>query len=82
MKTRKEWNRSNKNLTEFLSIGDEIDESLYNYLADVTMFAYCGYGFVQTGEASFHREDTAFHMTACCKNGRYYYLGELPLFKY
>ena len=81
MKTRKAWNRSGKELTDFLHLGDEIDEALFNYVGEVVAPAYCSHGFSQCGEPQYHKDETPFHMTVCCIDDRYYYLGILPLFK-
>lgn len=81
MKTRKEWEHQNKDLSEFLSIGDVIDERLYNYIGEVVVPAYWNKNFVQCGDPERHEGRTSFHMTACFQNGKCYYLGILPLFK-
>lgn len=82
IKTKKDWIQSNKELTEFLYVGDEIDEALYNYVVEVVASAYCSHGFGQCGEPEYHIDKTSFHVTVHESNqNRYYYLGILPLFK-
>jgi len=82
MKTKKQWEKSSKNLIQFLIVGDEIDEELFNYVGEVVVPAYCSYGFNQCGEPEYHIDKTTFHLTVHCSNqDRYYYLGVLPKFK-
>lgn len=45
-KTFNEWSKQDKDLDEFLSPGDYIDERLYNYIAEITCPAYCSRNFV------------------------------------
>lgn len=81
MKTRKQWERSNKDLIDFLTVGDEIDEPLFNYVGEVVVPAYCSYGFNQCGEPEYHIDETSFHLTVHAQGNRYFYLGILPVFK-
>lgn len=81
MKTRKEWERSEKNLTEFLNVGDRIDEAMFNYIGEVVAPAFWHYGFVQCGEPERHEGSVSFHMTACLVREQYFYLGVLPRFE-
>lgn len=81
IKTYKKWEKSNKNLDEYLQPLDQIDEELYNYLGEIVPAQYSSENFVQNGEAEFERYETLHYMTGYHKNGKYFYLGVLPEFK-
>lgn len=82
MKTKKQWEKSDKQLHGFLKRGDEVDESLYNYLGEVVSPAFCNEVATQCGEPYKHDEDgRSYHETMIIDHGKYYYLGILPLFK-
>ena len=84
MKTKKEWIRSERELTSFLRVGDQIDESLYNYIAEVVAPTYMNQGWVQMGECQYSEGNTMYYVTAHYDMGRtgiYTYYGILPLFK-
>lgn len=51
MKTRNGWDKSGKDLMEYLVIGDVVDEELMMYLAEVVPAEYMTRTVVQCGEA-------------------------------
>lgn len=84
MKTLQEWEESDLDLDQYLTEPCEIDEALYNEIAEVVPPAYCLNGLVQGGDPirdvpfceGVLTYDTVMHL-----NGRFFYLGELPEFK-
>jgi len=81
MKTLKVWEQSDLNLDVFLSVGDEIDEVLYNYFGEVVVPQYVSEKFIQLGEPEHEEEGIDFFMSACYTGKKYIYLGILPEFK-
>ncbi len=83
MKTRKGWEKSGLGLKEYLQDPCRIDEELHNYLGEVVAPQYCYDGLIQTGEASLSDEfGVSRYMTSIFINGKYFYLGILPEFRY
>lgn len=82
-KTYKKWEKSNsKDLDEYLgNIPCEIDEELFLYLAEITASQYSSENFIQTGEATFEKDDVYHYSTCSHFNDKFYYLGILPEFK-
>lgn len=80
MKTHKGWLRSERELSDYLTPGDRIDEALYNRLGEVVPPVFCYDGFLQCGDCDRETEGVRFHMTASYHNGVYLYLGILPQF--
>ena len=80
MKTYKGWERSEKDLSDYLTPGDRIDEDIYNHLASSVPPMFCFWGFVQNGDCDFEEGGIRFYMTASFENGVYRYLGILPEF--
>lgn len=81
-KTFKQWAKQDKDLDEFLSPGDYIDERLCNYIAEITCPAYCPRDFVQGCDAIKSEGDVLFYITVYRTNdNKYLYLGVLPEFK-
>lgn len=82
IKTLKQWEKSGKNLDEFLRPGDWISEDLCNYIGEIVPPYYCSCDFVQGGE-SIKSEDNVLFYCTCYKteDNRYLYLGVLPEFK-
>jgi len=79
MKTFYDWEESGLDLTEFVKPGDEIDYEIYEHIG----FALVGPNYddgeiLQCGECSFERDGIDYYMTATEKDGKYFYLGELP----
>lgn len=66
-KTFKAWSMQDKDLDEFLSPGDYIDERLCNYIGEIIPPAYCSKDFIQGCGAT--------------NDNKYLYLGILPEFK-
>lgn len=62
-KTFNAWSKQDKDLDEFLSPGDYIDERLYNYIAEITCPAYCSRNFVQGCDAIKSKGDVLFYIT-------------------
>lgn len=80
MKTFNGWQRSAKELADYLETGDRIDEDLYNHLAKIAAPVLWFEGVVQCGDCDHEKEGTRFHMTASLIDGIYRYLGILPRF--
>jgi hypothetical protein len=80
-KTKKWWEKSNIDLSKYLTEPTEIDEELYNTIAETVSPAYCSYGLIQDGDPEFEKDGVLHHMTASLVNGKYFYLGILPKFK-
>ena len=82
IKTLKQWEKSGKDLDEFLSPGDWISEDLLRYIADVVPAYYCSRNFVQGGDPIMAEEDVLFYTTVyTTEDNQYLYLGILPEFK-
>lgn len=80
MKTKKEWNKSGLDLTEYLDEPCEINEELFNYILECTAPQYLDYGLGQTGEAEKHEDGVGYYMTVSFVNNKHFYLGILPEF--
>lgn len=82
MKTYKNWEKSNKDLDDFLNPLEEIDEELYLYIIEIVPPYWCYGGFGQNGEPTKKDKHCIYYRdTVMNVNGRYYYLGVLPEFK-
>ena len=76
MKTMYAWNNQEKNFTEYVEGGEEIDEKMYDYFLGVVpphkMFSN---GFLM-GEPYAHNADgKALYMKFDYLNGKFYYRG-------
>lgn len=81
-KTFKQWVKQDKDLDDFLSPGDYIDERLYNYIGEIIPPAYYSRDFIQGCDAIKNEGDVLFYITAHrTVDNRYLYLGVLPEFK-
>lgn len=81
-KTFNAWSMQDKDLDEFLSPGDYIDERLCNYIGGIIPPAYCSKDFIQGCDAIKSEDDVLFYMTVYRTNdNKYLYLGILPEFK-
>lgn len=79
MKTYEDWENSNLDLSEFIQAGDEIDFEIYEHIGYALVGPNYDNGKVlQCGECSFARDGVDYYMTATEKDGKYFYLGELP----
>lgn len=79
MKTFEAWNNSGLDLTEFVKPGDEIDYEIYEHIGYALVSPNYDDGkTLQCGECSFKRDGVNYFMTAEEKDGKYFYLGELP----
>lgn len=82
MKTRKGWDKSNIDLDKYLNEPCEIDEELYNYIAEVVMPNYHMNGLIQGGDAIDTDENEVLtYQTVLYVNNKYFYIGILPEFK-
>ena len=54
MKTKQDWNKSGKSLSEYLQVGDMVDEDMYYYFLEVLPPACNSNNYVQIGEPAFH----------------------------
>lgn len=81
-KTFKQWIKQNKDLDDFLSPGDYIDERLYNYIGEIIPPAYCSRDLIQGCDAIKSEGDVLFYISVYrTADNRYLYLGVLPEFK-
>ena len=81
-KTFKQWVKQDKDLDDFLSPGDYIDERLYNYIADIIPPAYCSRDLMQRCDAIKNEGDVLYYITVYrTDDNQYLYLGVLPEFK-
>lgn len=76
MKSMETWHADRRNLSDYLQVGDEVDESIveymYNVLPPVTMNGL----MVQMGEPHDHNEQgKALFITVEKKNGSWIYTG-------
>ena len=82
IKTLKQWEKSGKDLDEFLSPGDWISEDLLRYISDVVPPCYCSRNFVQGGDPYRSEGNIFFYDTVyITEDNQYLYLGILPEFK-
>lgn len=82
IKTLGQWDRSGKDLDDFLKPGDWISEDLCNYIGECVPPYYCSKEFVQGGDAIKSEDDVLFYCTVHrTDNNKYLYLGILPEFK-
>ena len=83
IKTLKQWEKSGKDLDEFLSPGNWISEDLYRYIADVVPAYYCSRrNFIQSGDTDRSEKKVFFYYTIyITEDNQYLYLGILPEFK-
>ena len=63
IKTLKQWEKSGKDLDEFLSPGDWISEDLCLYIAEIVPPYYCSRNLVQGGDPDRSEEDVFFYNT-------------------
>ena len=87
-KTLNGWQKSNKDLDEYLFEPCEIDEEMFNYVMEVISPYYIGHGLGQGGDpvSSYESYDEDFkrvmtYVTVYNINDKYFYLGVLPEFK-
>jgi len=77
MKTEKEWHESKKNLTEYLNIGDKVDEDMIDYFIGV-LPPIQSKGLIQISEPYNYNEAGAFTYMTLKKNGEnWQYIGTL-----
>lgn len=70
-KTFKQWVKQDKDLDDFLSPGDYIDERLYNYIGEIIPPAYYSRDFIQGCDAIKNAECDGFlhqSISKCCLN--------------
>lgn len=75
MKTYQEWMKSHKNLSEFLQVGDVVDEEMYFYFLEVLPPACMSSRCVQIGEPYSHDEGGPLYDTLIKKNDQWIYAG-------
>ena len=81
MKTYQDWEKSGKDLDDYLDPFDEIDEELFEYAISVIPPYFWNYGYLQVGEPFRHEGRTVFFETFQQTKTGYFYLGILPEFK-
>jgi hypothetical protein len=79
IKTYQDWEKSELNLSEFLSENDEIDYEIYEHI----LCEYCPPNYDdeiigQCGEAWDERDGVFYYETVKQKDDKYFYLGILP----
>ena len=90
IKTYQEWEKSNLNISDYLPFPCEIDEVLANHISESTFPHYNTGEFTQGLDPEFSRnsyddspEKEVFFYTSFSQiNGRFFYLGVLPEFRY
>lgn len=81
MKTKKQFEKQELSVDEFLSPMDRIDYDLYSYILCGWVSPNFDDGTVgQNGECSFEKYGTAYYSTVMTVKEKYYYLGQLPSF--
>lgn len=87
VKNFKTWLKTDIDLDEYMqNIPCEIDEEMYNYIAECVAPNYLFNGIVQGGDPygtipTGYEDDIELYDTVREVNGRYYFLGILPEFK-
>lgn len=81
MKTYKEFEVSNLNLSEFLIEPTEIDEELALFIGESVPPSYLSQRLCQGGDAEKEEDGVLFYTTTYIVNGKHFYLGILPEFK-
>ena len=77
VKTKKGWNESKKNLTDYLNIGDEVDKSMWYYFLEV-LPPIQNSGILQISEPYDYNHKGVFtYMTLKKNNEKWYYIGTL-----
>lgn len=78
MKTMEGWNRSKTTLSEYLNIGDVVDDKIYGYFFGVLPPATMTETRVQLGEPMRHdRNGNPMYMTLSKINKKWLYAGVL-----
>ena len=75
MKTYEEWEKSGKDLHEFLQVGDVVDDEMYGYFLGVLPPACCSSRCVQIGEPYSHDAGGPLFATLEKQNGQWIYTG-------
>jgi hypothetical protein len=79
MKTREQWRTVDMNLSEFLHVGDPVDDELYEYMRDVLPPACHSSRCLQMGEAYSHDErGRPTFLTLANGGDGWYYAGTIP----
>lgn len=81
MKKFKQWEKSGKDLDEYLELPCEICEELFYYMLDMNVPAYQGDNLSQVGEPISFYDGVYTYMTLMDVKDKYFYLGILPEFK-
>ena len=82
MKTLKQWQKSGKDLEDFIQPGDWIDKGLFNYIGEIVCPYYCSRSLIQGGDPIKQEDGVLFYCTCHhTDDDRYLYLGILPEFK-
>lgn len=75
MKTKEGWEKSKQNLTEYLQVGDAVDDEMYYYFIEVLPPACMSSRCVQIGEPYTHSAAGAEFMTLEKQDGQWVYAG-------
>ena len=77
VKTKKGWDESKKNLTDYLNIGDEVDEKMWYYFLEV-LPPIRSSRVIQISEPYDYNDKEMFTYITLKKNDeRWYYIGTL-----
>jgi hypothetical protein len=79
VKTLAAWQGSKKDLHEFLTPGDPIDEEMYYYFLEILPPAYQSDSMFAVGEPVTHRHGYPWHDLFLHVDERYIYAGTVPL---
>ena len=75
IKTYADWNGSGKDLSQFLAIGDAVDEQMYYYFLEVLPPATNLSNLIQIGEPNSHVNNRPTFSTLKRVNGQWIYCG-------
>ena len=79
MKRYSAWQESNKSLTDYLEIGDTVDEAFASYFLEIVFPAYFTSNVIQMGEPADHLNGYPRYLTIAKKNGKWIYMGPRKL---
>ena len=78
IKTYEDWNGSGLSLSEFLYVGDRVDEDLFDFFWDVVPPIF-GKRYVLLGEPSDYVDGVATHAALVLLDGDWVYAGDLSV---
>lgn len=76
VKTLKGWGKSNLNIDQYLNVGDEVDEALYDYFLNILPPITWNRKMLQTGSVCDYVEGRGTYITFSTSRGVIRYCGE------